>query len=69
MEERLIENSGKAYSNIAKNFVHNGMFRYFRDQPGLSHPSLSNQHLIAWYYEDWLKKYFFSILQILEVRQ
>jgi ribosome biogenesis protein MAK21 len=38
-----------------------------RDQP-LSHPSVTDQHLLLWYFEDWLKKYFFSILQILEVR-
>ena len=26
----------------------------------------TDQHLVLWYFEDWLKKYFFSILQILE---
>jgi len=40
--------------------------RYFRDQP-LLHPNVTDQHLIVWYFEDWLKKYFFSYLQILEV--
>ena len=40
--------------------------RYFRDQP-LLHPNITDQHLIIWYFEDWLKKYFFSCLQILEV--
>ncbi|KAF8634313.1 hypothetical protein AX15_000974, partial [Amanita polypyramis BW_CC] len=39
---------------------------YFRDQP-LLHASVTDQHLVAWYFEDWLKKYFFSILQILEI--
>ncbi|KAJ6488466.1 CBF/Mak21 family-domain-containing protein [Mycena vitilis] len=39
--------------------------KYMRDQP-LSHPSVTDQHLLLWYFEDWLKKYFFSILQILE---
>ncbi|KAK2465032.1 hypothetical protein APHAL10511_003108 [Amanita phalloides] len=39
--------------------------KYFRDQP-LLHRSVTDQHLIVWYFEDWLKKYFFSILQILE---
>ncbi|KAI0683975.1 CBF/Mak21 family-domain-containing protein [Cytidiella melzeri] len=39
--------------------------RYFRDQP-LLHPSVTDQHLISWYFEDWLKKYFFAVLQILE---
>jgi len=42
-------------------------YRYFRDQP-LLHPSVTNEYLIMWYFEDWLKKYFFSILQILEVK-
>ncbi|KAI0919766.1 hypothetical protein AcV5_001742 [Taiwanofungus camphoratus] len=39
--------------------------RYFRDQP-LLHPSVTDQHLVLWFFEDWLKKYFFAILQILE---
>ncbi|TRM66607.1 CBF/Mak21 family-domain-containing protein [Schizophyllum amplum] len=39
--------------------------RYFRDQP-LTHPDVTDEHLIIWHFEDWLKKYFFSILQILE---
>lgn len=42
--------------------------RHFRDQ-ALLHPDVTNQHLIIWYFEDWLKKYFFSYLQILEVSQ
>lgn len=40
--------------------------RYFRDQP-LLHPRASDDYLLAWHFEDWLKKYFFAILQILEV--
>ena len=39
--------------------------RYFRDQP-LLHPDRTDTHLVVWHFEDWLKKYFFSILQILE---
>ncbi|CAA7269373.1 unnamed protein product [Cyclocybe aegerita] len=39
--------------------------RYFRDQP-LLHPGVTDEYLVVWYFEDWLKKYFFSILQILE---
>ncbi|KAJ3807240.1 CBF/Mak21 family-domain-containing protein [Lentinula aff. lateritia] len=39
--------------------------KYFRDQP-LLHPGVTDQNLVLWYFEDWLKKYFFSILQILE---
>jgi ribosome biogenesis protein MAK21 len=33
--------------------------RYFHDQP-LLHPNVTNQHVIIWYFEDWLKKYFLS---------
>ncbi|KAG6816898.1 hypothetical protein H0H87_001851 [Tephrocybe sp. NHM501043] len=39
--------------------------RYFRDQP-LNHTGVTDEILLGWYFEDWLKKYFFSILQILE---
>ncbi|CUA71720.1 Ribosome biogenesis protein MAK21 [Rhizoctonia solani] len=39
--------------------------RYFRDQPVTS-PDVTDAHLIIWHFEDWLKKYFFSILQLLE---
>lgn len=39
--------------------------RYFRDQP-LLHPDVDDAHLLIWHFEDWLKKFFFSILQILE---
>ncbi|KAK7687630.1 hypothetical protein QCA50_008844 [Cerrena zonata] len=40
--------------------------KYFRDQTFLLHPEVTDQHLIMWYFEDWLKKYFFHILQTLE---
>ncbi|KZT01908.1 CBF-domain-containing protein [Laetiporus sulphureus 93-53] len=40
--------------------------RYFRDQP-LLNPGVTDVHLALWYFEDWLKKYFFSVLQVLEV--
>ncbi|KAI0031095.1 CBF-domain-containing protein [Vararia minispora EC-137] len=39
--------------------------RYLRDQSFL-HPEVTKRHLLVWYFEDWLKKYFFSFLQILE---
>ncbi|KAF8888403.1 CBF/Mak21 family-domain-containing protein [Gymnopilus junonius] len=38
---------------------------YFRDQP-LLHADVTDEVLLVWYFEDWLKKYFFSVLQILE---
>ncbi|KAF8152290.1 CBF/Mak21 family-domain-containing protein [Crassisporium funariophilum] len=43
----------------------NRKLKYFRDQP-LLHSAVTDQHLVVWYFEDWLKKYFFSVLQILE---
>ena len=39
--------------------------RYFADQ-SLTHPDVTDAHLTLWYFEDWLKKYFFSVLQLLE---
>ncbi|KAG8958599.1 hypothetical protein FRC03_008973, partial [Tulasnella sp. 419] len=39
--------------------------KYFRDQP-VTHPDVTDQHLVIWAFEDWLKKYFFKILQQLE---
>lgn len=39
--------------------------RYLRDQP-LLHAKRTDSHLVVWYFEDWLKKFFFTILQILE---
>ncbi|KAG8911303.1 hypothetical protein FRC00_006735 [Tulasnella sp. 408] len=39
--------------------------KYLADQP-LGHPEVTDKHLIVWAFEDWLKKYFFSLLQILE---
>ncbi|KAG2155206.1 ribosome biogenesis protein [Suillus bovinus] len=43
----------------------NRKLKYFRDQP-LSYQGIEDDHILFWYFEDWLKKYFFSILQILE---
>lgn len=40
-------------------------FRYFVDQP-LTQAGATDKHLVVWYFEDWLKKYFYSVLQILE---
>lgn len=44
-----------------------GLCSYFRDQP-VSSNEITDAHLIVWHFEDWLKKYFFNILQLLEVR-
>lgn len=40
--------------------------RWFKNQPGLS-TFTSPAWLIVWAFEDWLKQYFFSLIQILEV--
>ncbi|KAK4686047.1 ribosome biogenesis protein MAK21, partial [Tremellales sp. Uapishka_1] len=44
-----------------------GKLRYFADQPLLSHPALTDRHLLMYAFEDFLKKWFFNILQVLEV--
>jgi ribosome biogenesis protein MAK21 len=46
-------------------FMFDRQTRYFRDQP-LTNRNIDDEQLLAWYFEDWLKKYFFSVLQILE---
>ncbi|KAH9475490.1 Ribosome biogenesis protein NOC1 [Psilocybe cubensis] len=43
----------------------NRKLKYFRDQP-LLHPGVTDEYLLLWHFEDWLKKYFFSVLQVLE---
>lgn len=42
------------------------MHRYFADQPLLAHPQLTDRHLLVFAFEDWLKKWFFNLLQVLE---
>ncbi|KAL1742994.1 CBF/Mak21 family-domain-containing protein [Schizophyllum fasciatum] len=63
------EESLKALRSVVDWWVGGGApgrkLKYFRDQP-LAHPDVTDEHLIVWHFEDWLKKYFFSILQILE---
>ncbi|TYJ57954.1 hypothetical protein B9479_001310 [Cryptococcus floricola] len=44
-----------------------GKLRYFADQPLLAHPKITDRHLLMFAFEDYLKKWFFSILQVLEV--
>jgi len=39
---------------------------YFDKQPGLR-ANASNQELILWTFEDWLKSWYFQVLQIIEV--
>lgn len=41
--------------------------RYFADQPFLSHPDITDRHLVLYAFEDFLKKWFFNLLQVLEV--
>ncbi|KGB76848.1 ribosome biogenesis protein MAK21 [Cryptococcus deuterogattii R265] len=44
-----------------------GKLKYFADQPLLAHPQLTDRHLLMYAFEDYLKKWFFNILQVLEV--
>ncbi|KAF8308582.1 CBF-domain-containing protein [Clavulina sp. PMI_390] len=39
--------------------------KYLADQP-VNHPDVTDTQLTVWWFEDWLKKYFFNILQLLE---
>lgn len=41
--------------------------RYLRDQPQLTHPKATDAHYVLWAFEDFLKRYFFTLLQVLEV--
>lgn len=44
-----------------------GKLKYFADQPLLAHPDVTDRHLLVYAFEDFLKKFFFNVLQILEV--
>ncbi|WWC92883.1 uncharacterized protein L201_007845 [Kwoniella dendrophila CBS 6074] len=45
----------------------NGKLRYFADQPLLAHPQLTDRNLLMFAFEDYLKRWFFNLLQVLEV--
>ncbi|EJD44509.1 CBF-domain-containing protein [Auricularia subglabra TFB-10046 SS5] len=68
-QKKSREQSLKALRAIADWWAGGGApdrkLKYFRDQP-LGHPNATDAHLVVWYFEDWLKKYFYGILQILE---
>ncbi|KAI9596717.1 CBF/Mak21 family-domain-containing protein [Syncephalis fuscata] len=38
---------------------------YFRDQP-INHPKVTSKHLALWWFEDYLKKYYYEFLQVIE---
>ncbi|KAF9383546.1 hypothetical protein CPC16_008873 [Podila verticillata] len=40
--------------------------KYFQDRP-LTHPNATNEHLIMWIFEDYLKKTFWKFVQLLKV--
>ncbi|KAI1303890.1 hypothetical protein EDD11_005296 [Mortierella claussenii] len=40
--------------------------KYFQDRP-LTHPKATNEHLIMWIFEDYLKKIFWKFVQLLKV--
>ncbi|GMK56607.1 hypothetical protein CspeluHIS016_0304470 [Cutaneotrichosporon spelunceum] len=43
-----------------------GKLKYFADQPLLAHPDVTDRHLVVYMFEDFLKKWYFNLLQILE---
>ncbi|KAG0006584.1 hypothetical protein BGZ65_006369 [Modicella reniformis] len=40
--------------------------KYFQDRP-LTHPKATNEHLIMWIFEDYLKKIFWKFVQLLKI--
>jgi ribosome biogenesis protein MAK21 len=42
-------------------------FSYFADQPLLAHPGITDRHLLVFAFEDYMKRWFFNTLQVLEV--
>ncbi|KAG0078170.1 hypothetical protein BGZ92_001595 [Podila epicladia] len=40
--------------------------KYFQDRP-LTHPNATNEHLIMWIFEDYLKKTFWKFVQLLKI--
>ncbi|KAI8054035.1 CBF/Mak21 family-domain-containing protein [Syncephalis plumigaleata] len=38
---------------------------YFCDQP-INHPKVTSKHLALWWFEDYLKKYYYEFLQVIE---
>ncbi|KAF9951670.1 hypothetical protein BGZ70_000896 [Mortierella alpina] len=44
----------------------NRKLRYFQDRP-LTHPDATNEHLIMWIFEDYLKKTFWRFVQVLKM--
>ncbi|KAG0233055.1 hypothetical protein BGW42_007751 [Actinomortierella wolfii] len=52
-----------------KYVTENGMIldqRYFQDRP-LTHPKATNEHLIMWIFEDYLKKTFWKFIQLVKI--
>ncbi|KAG0266757.1 hypothetical protein BG011_001216 [Mortierella polycephala] len=44
----------------------NRKLKYFQDHP-LTHPNVTNEHLIMWIFEDYLKKTFWRFVQLLKI--
>ncbi|KAF9547989.1 hypothetical protein EC957_007502 [Mortierella hygrophila] len=44
----------------------NRKLKYFQDRP-LTHPNATNEHLILWIFEDYLKKTFWKFVQLLKI--
>ncbi|RHZ74358.1 hypothetical protein Glove_225g52 [Diversispora epigaea] len=44
----------------------NRKLKYFRDQP-LNDPKVTNEHLIVWAFEDFIKNYYYDFIRVIEM--
>ncbi|KAK9768147.1 RNA-binding ribosome biosynthesis protein mak21 [Basidiobolus ranarum] len=51
---------------MLNNLLPDRKLKHFQDQP-VGHPKITPAHLIVWYFEDFLKQYYFEIIQLIEV--
>ncbi|ORY08287.1 CBF-domain-containing protein [Basidiobolus meristosporus CBS 931.73] len=51
---------------MLNNLLPDRKLKHFQDQP-IGHPKVTPAHLIVWYFEDFLKQYYFEIIQLIEV--
>ncbi|KAG0041155.1 hypothetical protein BGZ83_002235 [Gryganskiella cystojenkinii] len=69
-EKKSRTESVKAIESLKDLFI-GGMLpdrklKYFQDRP-LTHPDATNEHLIMWIFEDYLKKAFWKFVQLLKI--
>ncbi|CAG8583319.1 4929_t:CDS:10 [Diversispora eburnea] len=76
--ETLISTAKKKSRNISIQAIENIMnlmldsvlpnrkLKYFRDQP-LNDPKVTNEHLIVWAFEDFIKNYYYDFIRVIEM--